>query len=68
MRFLDTIRALTTLLTLASWSPVAFAAHSPGPPHPGHLGITLFIARRTRVAASQQFDIAGRAAMDLDWP
>ena len=44
------IRALVTTLVLASYSPV-------GMDH-GHLALSLFIARRTRVAASQQFDVA----------
>lgn len=49
------IRVLITTLVLASFSPFGLDVG-----HPGHLAISLFIGRRTRVAASQQFDVAGR--------
>jgi hypothetical protein len=49
------IRALITTLVLASYSPVGDSWHA------GHLSISMFIARRTRVAASQQFDVASWA-------
>jgi hypothetical protein len=52
------IRALVTTLVLASYSPLAIAHGSPDLGHTGHLAISLFVARRTRVAASQQFDVA----------
>ena len=53
------IRALVTALVLASFSPVGLAAGhgQPDAGHGGHLAISLFIGRRTRVAASQQFDV-----------
>jgi len=43
------IRALLTLIVLASYSPAPDVGS-------GHLGLTLFIARRTRVAAIEQFE------------
>lgn len=56
------IRVLITTLVLASYSPfglvIGHAQADLG--HGGHLAISLFIGRRTRVAASQQFDIASR--------
>ena len=36
-----------------------------GAGHAGHLAISLFIGRRTRVAASQQFDVANSARAQL---
>jgi hypothetical protein len=62
------IRALITAVVLASYSPVGLAIghESPGSGHAGHLAISLFIGRRTRVAASQQFDIANRVCVRAD--
>jgi hypothetical protein len=60
MRLFTRIRAFITLIVLMSHSPLAVAfehAHSTGAPHVGHFGITLFIGRRTRVAASELFDL-----------
>lgn len=61
------IRALITAVVLASYSPVGLAIghESPGSGHAGHLAISLFIGRRTRVAASQQFDIANRVCIRI---
>jgi hypothetical protein len=57
------IRALITSLVLASYSPLALA-HCPGATgHTGHLALSLFIGRRTRVAASEQFDVANRVCV-----
>jgi len=47
MRLIAKIRALVTLLVLASHAPAA---------HDGYLGISLFVGRFSRVAAAQQFD------------
>lgn len=57
------LRALVTTLVLASYSPVGIAHGSPDLGHTGHLAISLFVARRTRVAASQQFDVASRPCL-----
>jgi hypothetical protein len=56
MCLLATIRILLTTLVLASYSPYGFDAGQPG-----HLAISLFIARRTRVAASQEFQVGSQA-------
>jgi hypothetical protein len=52
------IRALITTLVLASYSPlgIAHGPHDLG--HGGHLALSLFVGRRTRVAASEQFDVS----------
>ena len=57
------IRTLITTMVLASYSPFGLAIHhgEPDSRHVGHLAISLFIGRRTRVAASQQFDVSNRA-------
>ena len=57
------IRALITTIVLASYSPIGLAIEhgEPDSGHVGHLAISLFIGRRTRVAASQQFDVSSRA-------
>src|SRR5262245_23546114 len=47
------IRVLITVVVLAGYSPFGFDTN-----HPGHLAISLFIGRRTRVAASQHFDVS----------
>ena len=54
------IRALITTIVLASYSPLGLAIdhREPDSGHVGHLAISLFIGRRTRVAASQQFDVS----------
>ncbi len=57
------IRALITTLVLASYSPLAIAHGPDAMAHTGHLAISLFVARRTRVAASQQFDVANRVCV-----
>jgi hypothetical protein len=60
MLLLTRIRASIALLVLMSHSPLAVAfehAHAAGLPQVGHLGITLFVGRRTRVAASELFDL-----------
>ena len=49
------IRILVTTLVLASYSPFGYDAGQPG-----HLAISLFIGRRTRVAASQEFQVGSR--------
>ena len=63
MCFIAPIRALVTTLILASYSPLAVEHGSPDMGHTGHLAISLFLARRTRVAASQQFDVANRVCV-----
>ena len=55
------IRVLITAIVLASYSPLAVGHGAPDSGHIGHLAISLFIGRRTRVAASQQFNVSGRA-------
>ena len=59
------IRILITAMVLASYSPVGIAIghESPESGHAGHLAISLFIGRRTRVAASQQFEVASRVCI-----
>src|SRR6185503_3543602 len=60
------IRSLITAVVVASYSPFGMAIdheQSHGG-HAGHLAISLFISRRTRVAASQQFDLAHRLNRD----
>jgi hypothetical protein len=59
------IRALITVMVLASYSPMGLAIghESPEPGHGGHLALSLFIGRRTRVAASQQFEVASRVCV-----
>jgi hypothetical protein len=53
------IRALMTLILLATYSPVGIIVHpadeQPGF-HLGHLAISVFTRRLTRVAAAEQFD------------
>jgi hypothetical protein len=49
------IRILVTTLVLASYSPVGLDVGQPG-----HLALSLFTGRRTRVAASQEFQVGGR--------
>jgi hypothetical protein len=56
MRLLDKIRALMTLVMLAAWSPVGVAIENEH--HASHLATSLFVARRTRIAAAEQFDPA----------
>jgi hypothetical protein len=67
MCFIAQIRALVTTLVLASYSPVGIAHGSPDLAHTGHLAISLFVARRTRVAASQQFDVANPVRVCRDY-
>lgn len=57
------IRALITTLVLASYSPLGLAIDhgEPDSGQVGHLAISLFIGRRTRVAASQQFNVTNSA-------
>jgi hypothetical protein len=55
------IRVLITTIVLASYSPLAVGHGQPDAGHTGHLAISLFIGRRTRVAASQQFNVANGA-------
>jgi hypothetical protein len=71
MCFFARIRALLTLLVLAHFSPLALATHqSAEQPVPtfggGQLGISLFIARRTRVAATEQFEPTRAAIVRLE--
>jgi hypothetical protein len=47
MRLLRQIRALVTMIALASHTPIG---------HVDQLGLSLFVGRFTRVAAAQQFD------------
>jgi len=54
------IRALITTMVLASFSPLPIGHGEPGAGHTGHLAMSLFLSRRTRVAASQQFDVSAR--------
>jgi hypothetical protein len=77
MCFFARIRALLTLIVLAHYSPLALATHQlaeqPAPAFGGQLGISLFIARRTRVAATEQFEPARAAivwlkACRVEWP
>lgn len=58
-------RALVTALVLASYSPfgTALLPAESGSGHAGHLAVSMFIGRRTRVAASQQFDVAHRVVV-----
>ncbi|HEU4592689.1 MAG TPA: hypothetical protein VFS13_17405, partial [Steroidobacteraceae bacterium] len=51
---------------LANYSPfgLAIGYAGTGPGHAGHLAISMFIGRRTRVAASQQFDVANRLVIE----
>src|SRR4029079_5176895 len=53
------IRALITAIVLASFSPFGLALFhgDQDRAHTGHLAISLFIGRRTRVAAAQQFNV-----------
>ena len=53
------IRVLVTAIVLASFSPVGLATGhgQPDGGHGGHLAVSLFIGRRTRVAAAEQFDV-----------
>jgi len=55
------IRALITTIVLASYSPLAVGHGQSDSGRVGHLAISLFIGRRTRVAASQQFNVSGQA-------
>lgn len=55
------IRVLITTMVLASYSPLAIGHGEPDAEHVGHLSISLFIGRRTRVAAAQHFSVSGRA-------
>jgi hypothetical protein len=57
------IRVLITTIVLASYSPLAVADGQPDPSRAGHLAMSIFIGRRTRVAASQQFNVANRATV-----
>jgi hypothetical protein len=77
MCFFARIRALLTLIVLAHYSPLALATHQfseqPLPAFGGQLGISLFIARRTRVAATEQFEPTRAAIVRLrsgriEWP
>jgi hypothetical protein len=63
MRLLAQIRALFTLIVLASHSPLGFAIHQAAelPAPMGIVGISMFTARFTRVAAAQAFDPAKAA-------
>jgi hypothetical protein len=65
MCLLARIRTLITALVLASYSPVGLAIghESPDSAHGGHLALSLFTGRRTRVAASQQFEVASRVCV-----
>ncbi len=51
------IRAVITTIVLASYSPLVVGHGQPGAERVGHLAVSLFIGRRTRVAASQQFNV-----------
>ncbi len=55
------IRALITTIVLASYSPLVIGHGQPDAERVGHLAISLFIGRRTRVAASQQFNVTNSA-------
>jgi hypothetical protein len=56
------IRALITTIVLASHSPLGLVIDhgEPESGRGGRLAISLFIGRRTRVAASQHFDVTSR--------
>ncbi len=54
MRRVAQIRALFTLIMLASYSPLGVADHQES--CGGYLGISVFTGRFTRIAAAQQFD------------
>ena len=56
------IRALITTIVLASYSPLVIGHGQPDAERVGHLAISLFIGRRTRVAASQQFNVTNSAS------
>jgi hypothetical protein len=58
MCLLARIRAVITAVVLASHSPVGAAIDHAHPAHPGHLAVGLFVGRRTRVAASQAFNVS----------
>ena len=59
MYLIAQIRVLITVLVLASCAPYGFDAD-----HPSHLALSLFVGRRTRVAAAQQFDVANGNRVD----
>jgi hypothetical protein len=65
MKLIARIRVLITAVVLASYSPfgLGFGQDDSASSHAGHLGISIFIGRRTRVAASQQFDVANRVSV-----
>ena len=57
------IRVLITTLVVAGYAPCghAFGLGDAELGRAGHLAVSIFIGRRTRVAASQQFDVANPA-------
>ena len=59
MYLIAQIRVLITVLVLASCAPYGFDAD-----HPSHLALSLFVGRRTRVAAAQQFDVTNNYRVD----
>ena len=61
MSLVAQIRAVITLILLASWSPVGFAFSS-DESHVGHFAISVFTRRVTRVAAAEEFDLARAGA------
>lgn len=56
------IRVLITTIVLASYSPLGHAIGLGDAElgRAGHLAISMFVGRRTRVAASQQFEVSSR--------
>ena len=56
MSLVARIRALITLILLASWSPVGFA-FSGDESHVGHFAISAFTRRHSRAAAAEEFDL-----------
>ena len=56
MSLVARIRAVITLILLATWSPVGFAFSS-DESHVGHFAISVFTRRVTRVAAAEEFDL-----------
>ncbi|HET9862006.1 MAG TPA: hypothetical protein VFP37_01075 [Steroidobacteraceae bacterium] len=62
MKLIARMRVLITAVVLASYSPfgLGLGCDEGGSGHAGHLAISIFVGRRTRVAASQHFEVTGR--------
>jgi hypothetical protein len=65
MRLVAPTRALITAVVLATYSPFGLALGDADAVsgHAGHLAISIFVGRRTRVAAAQHFDVTNRVVV-----